>query len=296
LTGCGGGGGGGAAQADPPALNSPNIVIGQGGTSSAAPVYATGTDADLRSGITYPLYQNVARPEGQSPGGVSGSLTNDNDASSVILHTNVDGKAADVVFDPSTVVSHTADTLTAKKSQGGLDYTILLAGPASLDYALYGAWMQENGDQVLQSNELVAAAYGGLETPLNNMPTAGAFTYTGQTLGLGVDSAGNIAGIAGNLSLTADFASHSVNGTINNMALSTAAGVSYPGTTAQLNGGISGNGFNGTMDVKNASSAAVGSGTFDGRFFGPNAEEVAGKWAYDGSDGSKAIGAFGAKR
>jgi hypothetical protein len=261
-----------------------------------APVYANTGATGWQRGIDYPLYQNVARVQPGVPGDVNASLLEAADGSSLTLNTSVDGSPASVTFDASSVTSNNGEVMTAEKQQNGLNYTMLLAGLSSLDYSRYGVWMQENGDQILQGNELLASAYGGMETPVANIPTSGSFTYSGQTLGVGVDSTGNVAAIAGDIGLTADFATRSVSGIINNMVLSNGASTTHPGTTAQLSGGIAANGFSGNMSVKDAGAATIGAGTFDGRFFGPSAEEVAGKWAYDGNDGSKAIGAFGAKR
>lgn len=287
LVGCGGGGGGGANSAAAVVPVASAIQVGAGGTSSRTPVFATTATNIQDVGVTYPGYQNVARASGD-PAAVSASFVNN--ATDFTLVTNVDGKQSTVVFDASTIEQSNGITTVAVKEQDGLNYSMLLAG-LSLNYARYGAWAQENGDDLLQNNELFAAVYGGLETPVTGMPVAGSFTYNGQTLGAGIDEAGNALAIAGNISLTADFAARAVSGSINNLVVGGTQGI-----TAALNGGIADNGFNGTMNVQNASQASVGGGTFDGRFFGPNAEEMAGKWAFDGVDGSKAIGAFGGSR
>ncbi len=303
ISGCAGGGGGGgsssSATADPGPgeVTSNTITVGPGGTSSAAPILATpdGATVTTKQGATYPIYQNVARASNSSPQGVNASLTNDPAHAQVTLNTSVDGSTASVIFGAKDVLLNSGDVESVQKTQNGITYSLLLAGAMSLDYSRFGVWEQDNGDTLLQSNELLAAIYGGLETPVSNIPTTGSFTYHGQTLGVGIDRAGNVAAITGNIGLTANFADRSMTGNVSSIALSGSSGVSFPGTTATLTGNLSGNGYAGSMLVKDSTAATVGDGSFDGRFFGPAAQETAGKWIFQGTDGIKAMGAFGAR-
>ncbi len=289
LTACGGGGGGGKA-VKPTALN---VVVGTGATSSTAKVEATdATTINGAAGTTYPTYLTAARASGRDPSAVSASITYG--AVADTLSVTVDGVKTDVQFDSASITDHRYD-MTEAQTQGpdGLTYATRSYGEDTLDYARFGFWERGNADEFVQSNEVLAAAYGGRETPVAAVPTGGTATYRGTTHGIGIATTGEIGEMRGDIALNANFASASIDGTISNVSIDQIG----QDLRASLNGSLAQNTFSGNMDVTNrAGTQDVGKGQFDGRFFGPGAEEVAGKWDYVGSDGTKAIGAFGAKR
>ena len=98
--------------------------------------------------------------------------------------------------------------------------------------------------------------YVGLNTAVAAIPATGTATYTGQAFS---------QNDTGTLAYTVDFDARTGNGHITGMVATT-------GTITLDSGTISGNGINST-----AASTLAGSGTYELKFFGPQAEEIAGK-------------------
>ena len=97
--------------------------------------------------------------------------------------------------------------------------------------------------------------YTGLNTAVAAIPATGTATYSGQAFSKNETGA---------LVYTVDFDARTGNGHI--------IGMFAPGTIVLNSGTISGNGINST-----ATSVNAGSGTYELKFFGPQAEEIAGK-------------------
>lgn len=148
----------------------------------------------------------------------------------------------------------------------------------------------------------------GYETPEGAMPTTGSATYQGSASGsmFSPASASNDlpcrcteVQIGGTATFTADFGARSLGGTLTDMGVL----VGWDGETAPWNdvaftSTIMGNSFSGTTSVTNAPSGAMGlnaSGTLEGRFFGPSAQEAGAVWTlFDGTNA--AIGTLGGRR
>lgn len=295
LAGCAGGGGGSAASPAPQAT-ADNIVVGAGGSSSAPAVLATDTTPVTTAGVTYPANLTVARPIGSDPAGVSASVTNNSAAAfDVTVNSVTDGTSASERFTEANVVVRQPDVIVATKIGGdNLIHEVVLGGVDTLSYTRWGFWARSDSNKVLGANEIVATLYGGRETPVGAVPIAGSATYLGITVGVGIDRAGVVDAIAGNLSLTANFSTSTVSGSVTGLINSQSAPLDARATMA---GTVGGNGYAGTVQGTNLSGNTVlGSGNFDGKFFGPAAEETAGKWNFNSTDGSKLMGAFGARR
>lgn len=174
----------------------------------------------------------------------------------------------------------------------------------TLNYASFGYWaFRPNGTPTPPGT--AQTYFMGRETPLGAVPTSGAATYNGTTLGYGAVSGAEVF-VTGNVLLTATFTigGGTIGGQINTInALPVNSplplGAVLPTRIDFVTGAISGNTFSGnTSAVSGVGGTPVGSGSYGGRFYGPAATEVAGQWSVEsGTDPSAAlrlIGSFGA--
>lgn len=109
--------------------------------------------------------------------------------------------------------------------------------------------------------------YIGLETKLNDIPKTGTATYTGKAFDRSTDS--------GTLSYTVNFGTRTGSGSITNLTTNHGAG-----PIILNNASISGKTISGS-----ATGSTLGSGDYELKFFGPNAEEIAGKVTNIGGSG-----------
>jgi hypothetical protein len=137
------------------------------------------------------------------------------------------------------------------------------------------------------------------------MPTAGTATYTGIVEGTVFFHPGygeqsthcfcGLSSLAGNASFTANFGTRNVSGNLTNMTADES-----PWNNVAFNSTITGNVFSGTTSVTsvpagNASLGANATGTLEGRFFGPTAQEAGAVWTlFDGTNA--AIGTLTGKQ
>lgn len=111
--------------------------------------------------------------------------------------------------------------------------------------------------------------YFGDETPEADIPKKGIVTYKGNAIRY--DNASNPAKTVGTTTLTANFDTKKISGDIAMSGLMT-RNISLKDTD------IVGNGFKGNATAgENYMLAPTRYGTYEGKFYGPNAEEVAGK-------------------
>ena len=149
------------------------------------------------------------------------------------------------------------------------------------DYLSWGQWNDGNGGV----NTSLANPYwiAGSLTPAVNIPVGGTATYNGQVLGK-LDESGTISRVAGTTSLTADFGQRTLNGSFDNLTKNGAAW-----TNASVNGSWAA-GTNQISGTVNAPAVSM-SGTVNGNFFGPNANQVGGTWTLSGAN-KAATGVF----
>lgn len=165
---------------------------------------------------------------------------------------------------------------------------LFLAERGTLSYARFGYWV----DLALSTpNNIINYTYfaAGVQTPALSMPNSGTATYAGTTVGKMIDNANTSFDFFGKVNLQANFGgSPTISGTVHSLTASPSA---PPITSINLNGGtIAGNAFAG------ATSAAGGlTGTWNGQFYGPAAEEVAGSYTIGGGT-LQGWGSFGAGR
>jgi hypothetical protein len=179
----------------------------------------------------------------------------------------------------------------------------------NLDWALAGYWATGGGawdyDDVVGRHAVFVVGY---ETPAAAMPMTGSATYRGSAQGFVFFTSQNIVssgaircgcvvmGLSGESSFTADFGARTVDGSLTNMR----AGGGERWNDVGFSSTISGNAFSGVARVMNApggSSTMVGTGTgtIEGKFFGPSAQEAGAVWTlFDGT--RAAIGTLSGKR
>lgn len=179
------------------------------------------------------------------------------------------------------------------------------SGYANLDWTRVGAW--ETGGNKWDYDDSFgrsAVFVTGFETPNAGMPTIGTANYAGVVQGTVFFHPGygsqsthcfcGLSSLAGDASFTANFGTRNVSGSLTNMTAD-----SNPWNNIAFNSTITGNAFSGTTSVTSvpggeASLAANATGTIEGRFFGPSAQEAGAVWTlFDGTNA--AIGTLSGK-
>lgn len=169
-----------------------------------------------------------------------------------------------------------------------------------LDHTRFGYWAETAGSGGAQ---VFTPFSGGAETPIAQVPTAGAATYSGAIVGSSVFF-GELVRFSGDLSLRADFGARTVTTasapSLQGFALNGPnAGSSIPPGFLALDfsGTIAGNAIRGTVDGGPTAGVHTWNGSFEGRFYGPYAAEAAAVWTVERSDGNiRAWGSFGLAR
>ena len=169
------------------------------------------------------------------------------------------------------------------------------SGYADLDWTRVGYWGTGGGwwdydDNVGRYGVFVA----GYQTPAASIPTTGTATYAGLVAGAvffpglspgTTHCACNIVALTGNAAFTANFGTRNVSGIMTGMM---AGGAAW--NDVAFNSTITGNSFSGTTNVASvpggpASMSASATGTLEGRFFGPTAQEAGAVWTlFDGTN------------
>ncbi|MBX9964620.1 MAG: transferrin-binding protein-like solute binding protein [Burkholderiales bacterium] len=167
-----------------------------------------------------------------------------------------------------------------------------LAERGTLSYARFGYWIdtsRASSDDVFVYNYFAT----GVQTPGSSMPSSGTATYAGTTVGKVVDATNTATDFFGKVNLTANFGTATISGSVHSLESTTA----LPLTGINLNSGtITNNTFAGGAGSASA-VGGVGTGTWQGTFHGPAANELAGTYTLNGGGGSlQAWGSFGAGR
>jgi hypothetical protein len=138
----------------------------------------------------------------------------------------------------------------------------------------------------------------GYQTPVGAVPGAGTATYTGRAEGTAFfkrdGNATSVSLTGGSASFTADFGARSVVGNVTGLK---AEGIGW--NNIAFSSSITGNTFSGSTSVTSAPGGVASltgdaTGTIEGRFFGPVAQEAGAVWTlYDGTNA--AIGTLSGK-
>ena len=281
LTACGGGGGGGGfVDSTPPPPPPPPI------SNAAAPERAT-VGAGPAS-----VFATAGGPNfttGPAPG-----------TAFPMLQTAMTQNGTRYFADPTT----NAAGGTATFSDGQLTVDIpgndsdTWSGYADLDWTRAGSWAVPT-DWFSITNGLGAFVIG-YQTPAAAVPTTGTATFSGLAEGT-VFNAGlerdAIKLTGGTASFTADFGARTVDGSVTGMVAVDAVSGIPTGTLPSWNdfafsSTITTNSFSGETRVTSTpggitSLAGNATGTIEGRFFGPSAQEAGAVWTlFDGTKGA----------
>ena len=189
------------------------------------------------------------------------------------------------------------------------------SGHSNLDWTRVGYWSTGGTWDYWEADVVHRGVFvTGFETPASAMPTVGSATYSGLASGsvfypVSIGSGAALCNcselsITGKASFTADFGARSVTGSLTEMWAGgdpwTDGSVGGPWNDVAFTSAISGNRFSGTSRASTAPSGglslAIGAtGTVEGKFFGPAAQEAAAVWTlFDGTNA--AIGTLTGKR
>ncbi|HSG77871.1 MAG TPA: transferrin-binding protein-like solute binding protein, partial [Burkholderiales bacterium] len=186
------------------------------------------------------------------------------------------------------------------------EISALIANPYALgwNYQSFGVWNRPDLSE--RTLEQVFAVSYGAATPGTAVPTTGSATFTGKLAGLLVQPSAADYMVAANVRLQVDFGERSVglasSGTSimrDGISASSAPGLDLSGTMRYAPGSSNSaganpfsNSFSGTLTTADGSM----SGTSNGRFYGPAAEEAGGAFLVQSPTGAAFTGAYGAKR
>ena len=295
LCACGGGGGGGSGIASTPAppVPAPPTISAPAAASqgpAAAPVVASADGPSFTAGpapgTQFPLLQTV--------------MIYDSRGARADATVNAAGGTATI--EESIARFDVAGFRIAPVDWGWIDHP-------GLDWTRLGYWATVGGfggDATIVRN---AAFVTGYETSAAGMPASGTATYSGGINGIvifpGIDPATGCGctnlPLMGNATLTANFGERKVSGT-----MTIWAGPFWEPVEGErwndvaFTSSLTGNRFSGTTSVTSApggtaSLAANATGTIEGKFFGPSAQEAGAVWTlFDGT--RAAIGTLSGKR
>jgi len=296
LAACGGGGGG---SSDGGSIT-PQSFTSWGALPTNTPVVANGMSVSLTSG---------------------GTASNDTAASSasVLYNSRTSGGLRGFTFTaPSTTATWTTSSGSSLVCTGGVcalsnvaqttigAYSDPYSGLNAWNYQSFGAWSLPNGT--------VSAMSFGAPTAFSALPTSLTATYNGELIGrykavAGDVMDGNTLLTGGQFGLRADVSASVVisGGTRQITFSSTGSRMEAPAfpefndarfdiaaSTLTISGAA--NSFTGAITSGSGSNAVSLSGTANGRFYGPAAEELGGTILLQGAGGRAVVGGFGGKR
>lgn len=296
LGACGGGGG------------------GSSGGGSLTPASFTSWDA-LPTGQPVNINgMSVTRTSG-------GAVTSDTTSSraSVLYNTRTSGGLRGFSFTtPSTPASWTISSGSSMSCGNGV---CALSNPAqtiiaavSDPYAASTAWNYQSFGVWSVANGSVSAMSYGAPTAFSALPTSLNATYTGELIGRYSAVPGDVMNAlplasAMEFGLRADVTANvTISGGTRQIDFSSTnsrleSGVfpefndnrfNIPNSTLTISGGA--NSFTGPITSGSGDNAVTLTGTADGRFYGPTAQELGGAFVLEGAGGRAVVGGFGAKR
>jgi hypothetical protein len=286
LTACGGGGGGGNTIREVPftsfsavAPNETVVMSGISQTASGTMTVGAGGDISIDTANLGPV---------------------DSGNSTARLTYNGFGDLSGMSFStPQSSASYGAGQIDCT---GGLVCTAENATSAAVavdatafgwNYQSYGVWFKEASSTTFQ----IGAMSAGAVTPGSAVPTTGMATFTGLSSGFYVDTAGLPSFTSANMTANVNFGTRNIGfsttntmaGNLNTQSTSSMSGLNLNGT---LTYGAGSSQFSGPVISQDLSLT----GSANGRFYGPNAEEIGGVFGLSGSGQSRMIGAFGGRQ
>ena len=159
------------------------------------------------------------------------------------------------------------------------------------EYQTYGAW-GSYGNATTSANAISV----GNATPVTGLPATGSYTFTGGASGYYSDPSKYAYVTNANMTATATFDTRTVSFSTTGTYISgSPSGSVIPASNLNLSGTLSiaagSNAISGTV-----TTAGGMSGNANGKFYGPNANEMGGTYAVSGSGLGSFVGGFGGKR
>jgi len=289
LAGCGGGGGVDSmppapVAATPTPAATPSAVPARASVGAGpAPVFATAGGPNFTTGTAagtaFPMLQTVMFQNGSHYESDTGAIAA--------------GGAA--TFDGGQLSVNIPDSRPGPWS-----------GYSDLDWTRAGHWGISTDWFVIPNTDGVFIV--GYQTPSQGMPSTGSATFSGRAEGTVFGSSIDRQAIelsGGTAQFTANFAARTLNGTVTGLtARDTINGIStgnlVPWNDFSFTSTITANSFSGTSMVTSApggltSLPGTATGTIEGKFFGPTAQEAGAVWTlFGGSNG--AIGTLTGKQ
>jgi len=289
LTGCGGGGGGGVT--GPITIGSfirwsaitPPATVNIDGVSADADYVAPAPDFDVTS-VTDEGFNDTA----------SASISYR--ANGTISRISVNTPNGTVTWDETLgdFIDDSDPLIVTAVNAANTDIAVAVdAVPLGWEYQTFGAWETGRGT----GSGTFGAISVGAPTPGASIPTLGNPVFSGATVGAYVDDTGSNDYITvRDLTVAADFGARSLAfSTDNTQNIHTVTAVQSSATDLNLSGTLSyaagTNGFSGPLTATGGMN-----GLAEGRFYGPNAEELGGVFSLSGSGVEAYSGAFGGAR
>jgi hypothetical protein len=160
------------------------------------------------------------------------------------------------------------------------------------DYQSFGIWLTESIVGTAGSGSLGASSVGKT-TNGDLIPTSGSATFSGKVVAHYVNSAGAADLGFSSVTLNTDFGQRSVSFSSPDLVLGSGSTASGTAMTGVLTYGSQQNALSGTL------STARLSGSAQGQFYGPSAQEIGGVFILtptSGTGSERIIGGFGGKR
>lgn len=196
-----------------------------------------------------------------------------------VVRIKIDGGTIGVDVDDTPIVA--GGFLTMQNT----NTTIVAANPPTFgnEYSAFGIGFTSVG-----GGAVFGGAFG-VETPSSGLPT-GAASYSGESVGLFVDTSGNTYLTGSDIAVTtSDFSTFSINSTNTQRANLTGGSAVFDNNLDfSANATLSGSSLAGIF-----SGSGVG-GNIDAQVFGPNGEEIGGNFTGTGTSGDY-LGAFGSR-
>jgi hypothetical protein len=201
-------------------------------------------------------------------------------------------------FSASQIDCSTAPACAAENAAGtsvGVLLNPATVPPPTWNYQTFGVWLNQAGPTTFNAGAMSAGAV----TPGTAVPTVGVgIIFNGFANGFYVDPGRTPHSTAAGMQALVDFENRNINfstfltqrGNLNNGIIVGDSSLNLSGTLSYSAGQSR---FTGS--VSNAGPAPTMTGTADGRFYGPAAQEMGGVYNLNGV-GGKMIGGFGGKR
>jgi len=160
-------------------------------------------------------------------------------------------------------------------------------GVEEYNYLSWGSWSVDAGTSPEKSIFAHSPWIAGRLTPGNQVPTTGTATYNGSAWGQ-LNDGTSFTSVAGNAALAADYGTRTLTGSFSNMKRADGSAWTDVGVNASWGSANS--------QIAGTTSAPGGlTGTVNGAFFGPAAQEVGGNWTLQGG-ATQAAGVFTGKK